>query len=69
LIGADGKTRLFEDNFAYHNVFNQNYAVVIEPDERFSYPDFDDLDAANNESAEGLKTAIQALADKIAEQL
>lgn len=69
LVGADGKTFLFRDSFAYHNVFNQNYAIVVEPDPQYSYPDFDDLDAADDASAQGLKLAIEALADKIAAQL
>jgi hypothetical protein len=68
--GADGKSTLFTDMFVYNNVFPAlNDAVMIEPDSRFVYPDFDDLDAANAQSADGLRAAIAALADKIAERL
>lgn len=69
LISADGKTFYFRDSFAYNNVFNQNHAIVVEPGEQFTYPDFDDLDAAGAQSADGLRLAIESLADKIAEQL
>jgi hypothetical protein len=68
--GADGTSTLFTDTFVYNNVFPMlNDAVVIEPDARFTYPDFDDLDAADAQSAEGLRVAISALAEKIAERL
>ena len=69
LVGADGKTFHFRDSFTYNNVFNQNYAIVVEPDASVAYPDFKSLDAAGTASAEGLRKAIEALADKVAEQL
>lgn len=69
LVAADGKTFLFRDSFTYHNVFNQNYAIVVEPDPAFAYADFKALDAAGAASAEGLENAVESLADKIAEQL
>lgn len=69
LVGADGKTFHFRDSFAYNNVFNQNYAIVVEPDAAFAYADFDALDQAGPASAAGLQKAIESLADKVAEQL
>lgn len=72
LISADGSRTLFRDTFAYNNVFPVGPArdsVTIEADPRFSYPDFDNLDAADAESAEGLRIAIEAIANKIAERL
>lgn len=69
LLGADGKTKLFQDTFAYNNVFNAPHAVVIDPDQRFVYPDSEDLEEAGVQTAEGLKLAVQAIAEKIAAQL
>ncbi len=72
LISADGRATLFRDTFTYNNLFNVGAArdsVSIEADPRYSYPSFDDLDAADAQSAEGLRVAIEAIADKIAERL
>ncbi len=69
LVGADGKTFHFRDSFTYNNVFNQNFAIVVEPDASVAYPDFKSLDAAGVASADGLRKAIESLADKVAEQL
>lgn len=71
LIDSTGKSTLFRDTFAYNNVAigPARDAVSIEADPQYSYPDFDDLDAADAKSAEGLRVAIQAIADKIAERL
>jgi hypothetical protein len=69
LLGADGKTKLFQDIFVYNNVFNTPQAVIVDPDQRFVYADSKKLDEAGAQTAEGLKTAIQAIAEKIAAQL
>lgn len=69
LLGADGKVKLFQDTFVYNNVFNTPQAVVIDPDQRFVYPDSSDLEKAGVQTAEGLKVAVQAIAEKIAAQL
>lgn len=71
LVAADGRTMLFRDLFAYNNVAPgpTRDAVSVEPDPAYVYPDFDDLDKADAASAEGLRTAIRALAEKIAERL
>ncbi|HEY4542299.1 MAG TPA: hypothetical protein VIG66_08005 [Noviherbaspirillum sp.] len=69
LMTADGKTKLFQDTFVYNNVFNTPDAVVIDPDQRFVYPDSTDLEKAGVAKADGLKLAVQAIAEKIAAQL
>lgn len=69
LIDAQGKQRLFSDLIVYNNVFNFKKAVSINPDERFVYPDFDDLEAAGTTSVEGLKVAIEVLATELAARL
>jgi hypothetical protein len=70
MVSPDGKSTLFTDTYTYNNVFPfLNESVTIEADPRFVYPDFDDLDNADAQSAEGLRVAIDALAARIAENL
>ena len=69
LVSADGKTKLFTETVVYHNVFNLQGAVTVAPDENHNYPKFSDVEAAGPEAANGLKLAVEALADKLAEQL
>ncbi|TDR47789.1 hypothetical protein DFR29_102451 [Tahibacter aquaticus] len=70
LVSADGKRVLFEDQIVYNSVFPlvQN-AVTLNPDERFRYPDFDDLKAAGPVVVEGLDIAFRAVATELARQL
>lgn len=69
LVSADGKTKLFADTVVYHNVFNVQQAIVINPDERISFPKFSDLEAGGDLVAEGIELAATRLADKLSEQL
>lgn len=70
MVAPDGKTTLFTDTYIYNNVFPMmNESVMIEPDPRFVYPDFDDLDKADAQSADGLRIAIDAVAERIAGNL
>lgn len=72
LMSADGRSTLFSDIFTYNNLGAANSmrdSVTIEADPRFSYPRFDDLEAADAQLAEGLQVAIEAIAGKIAERL
>lgn len=72
LLSADGSRTLFRDTFVYNNVFSvgpMRDSTTIEPDPRFAYPAFDDLDAAGSKPAEGLRVAIEAIAEKIAGRL
>lgn len=70
LVSADGKRVLFEDQIVYNSVFPlvQN-AVTLNPDERFRYPDFDDLKAAGPVVVDGLDIAFRAVATELARQL
>ena len=69
LVSADGKSKLFTETVVYHNLFNTEGAIVLPPDEQYSYPKFADLEHAGEKSAEGLKVAVQSVASKLAEQL
>lgn len=59
LVSADGRENLMTDYFIHNNAFNDAKAVVVEPDDRHVYPDFDDLDAAGPAAADGLTVAIE----------
>lgn len=69
LVSPDGKQNYYTDYFAYNNVFNLGKAVALNADSKYSYPRFDDLEAAGADSVEGLKLAIDAVATEIARQL
>jgi len=69
LVSADGKENLYTDYIAYNNVFNLPNAVAMNAEQSYSYPGFDDLEAAGVQSVEGLKTAIDAVAAEVARQL
>ena len=69
LVSADGKTKLFTETIIYHNVFNAQGAITLAPDENHTYPNFSDVEAAGPEAANGIKIAVETLADKLAEQL
>jgi hypothetical protein len=69
LVSPDGKQNYYTDYFAYNNVFNMREAVAMNADPQYSYPGFDDLQAAGPRSVEGLKLAIDAIATEIARQL
>lgn len=69
LVSPDGKQHYFTDYFAYNNVFNFGKAVVLNADPKYSYPGFDDLQAAGTDSVEGLKLAIDSVAAEIARQM
>lgn len=69
LVSADGKQTYFTDYFAYNNIFNSSIAVTIEPDPRYAYPKFVDLEHAGIQSQEGLKLALSSLAQKLASEL
>jgi hypothetical protein len=69
LIDATSGDVLFAEQVLYNNVFNNQAAIVVEPDTRFTYPDFDDLDAAGPVSAEGMRVAIEAAVLRMAKAL
>jgi hypothetical protein len=69
LVGADGKQIYFTDYFAYNNVFNSKVAVTMEPDPRYAYPGFGDLQRAGGSSEPGLKLALSEVARKLASEL
>lgn len=70
LLSRDGKNVLFEETLLYNAVFNLGgFPVVIEPDPAYSYPDFDDMEAAPDQVTEGVRNAIKALAAEIAKHL
>jgi hypothetical protein len=70
LVSADGKRVLFEDHIIYNSVFPwQGKAITLNPDERYRYPDFDDLKAAGSTVVDGLGPAFEAVAVELARQL
>lgn len=69
LVSADGQTTLFSETLAYHNVFDLKGAIVISPDEKYSYPNFSDIDDAQSQAAEGMRVLAETLAATLAEQL
>lgn len=69
MVSADGKSKLFTETIVYHNVFNVQGAITVAPDENHTYPNFSDVEAAGPEAANGMKLAVESLADKLAEQL
>lgn len=69
LLDARTGDVLFSEQVLYNNVFNNQGAIIVEPDARFTYPDFDDLDAAGQASAEGLRIAIEAVVSRMANEL
>ncbi len=69
LVSANGKSKLFTDTIVYHNVFKAEGAVNIAPDEHYSYPNFSDVEKAGPDAAKGISVAVEAVADKLAEQL
>lgn len=69
LVSADGERVLFSDSIVYNNAFGQQHAITLDPDDRFVYPDFDDLEAEGVGSIEGLRIAIDAVAAELARQL
>ncbi len=70
LVSPDGRRVLFEDQIVYNAVFpKSDRAVTLNPDERFRYPDFDDLKAAGPVVVDGLDIAFREAARTLAEQL
>lgn len=69
LVTPDGKSRLFTETVIYHNLFNAEGGIVLPPDEKFSYAKFDDLERAGNQTADGMKVAVESVAKTLAEQL
>lgn len=70
LLSADGRQVLFEDQIIYNSVFpGRPKAITLNPDPRYRYPDFDDLEAAGATAVEGLPPAFTAVALELARQL
>ncbi|WP_139225008.1 hypothetical protein [Dokdonella immobilis] len=70
LVDSTGKRVLFEDQIVYNAVVpGTSAAITINPDERYRYPDFDDLQAAGPVAIEGLAPAFVATAKELARQL
>lgn len=70
LLSADGKRVLFEDQIIYNPVFPGNpNAITLNADDRYRYPDFDDLKTAGPVAVEGLAPAFTAVANELAKQL
>lgn len=68
LLDPSGQQNLFTDVVTYNNITNIATAIAVNPDERFAYPDFKQLEAAGPEVAEGLKVALAATAARLSEQ-
>lgn len=70
LMDAGGTRVLFQDQIIYNSVFPGNStAITINPDERYRYPDFDDLKAAGPQAVDGLTAAFNAVAVELTKQL
>jgi hypothetical protein len=69
LLSKTGKENYFTDYVCYNNVFNNAKAISINPDDRYTYPKFKDLETSGHSSVEGMKLALDSVAAKIAEQL
>lgn len=69
LLDASGKQVLYQDQILHHNVLNNTTAVVIEPDTRYSYPNFKDMKRADAAAIEGLRDAVNKVAIALAQQL
>ena len=69
LVSADGKQILFSDLVFYHNVTNNQTAIIIEADPKYAYPKFDDLEAAGSVAIDGLAQAVEQTALALAKQL
>jgi len=69
LVSADGTQILFSDLVFYHNVTNNQTAIILEPDPKYAYPNFDDMEAAGTVAVDGLAQAVEQTALAIAKQL
>ncbi len=71
LVSADGRAKLFSETLNYNTIgaFNVGNPINISPDPACAYPNFSDLQVAGASSAQCLTAAIEAVADKLAEQL
>jgi hypothetical protein len=69
LVSPDGQQNFYTDYVAYNNVFNLEHAVALNADQQYTYPGFDDLNAAGPTAVEGLKNAIDSVAAEVARQL
>jgi hypothetical protein len=68
LLDPSGKQNLFTDVITYNNITNIATAIAVNPDERYAYPDFKQLEAAGPAVAEGLQVALTATATRLSEQ-
>jgi hypothetical protein len=68
LLDPSGKQNLFTDVITYNNITNIATAIAVNPDERYAYPDFKQLEAAGPTVAEGLQVALAATAVRLSEQ-
>jgi hypothetical protein len=69
LVDPAGREVWFSDFIVYNNVFNQQKAITLDPSDRYVYPDYDDLEAAWPEAIQGLREAVETVADELARQL
>lgn len=69
LLDASGKNVLYQDQILHHNVLNNKTAVVIEPDTRYSYPNFKNMKQADGAAIDGLRDAVNKVATALAQQL
>jgi len=70
LMDRTGKNLLFQETFVFNQVFPVSGSeIVINPDVKYSYADFDALKAAGPESIEGIQHAIEVVATRLADQL
>jgi hypothetical protein len=70
LMDSSGKHVLFEDQIVYNAVMpGAGEAITLNPDERYRYPDFDQIKAAGPEVVDGLKVAFTSVAQELARQL
>ena len=69
LMDASGKKVLFKEQFLHHNVMNNQTAVVIEPNPKYSYPNFGSMKKNSEDVLPALKEAVEKAANALAEQL
>ncbi len=68
LLDPAGKQNLFTDVLTYNNITNIPTAITVNPDPRFAYPDFEQLEAAGADVATGMKVALEETAKRLSEQ-
>jgi hypothetical protein len=69
LLDAKGKKVLYQDQFQYHNVNGVGNSVIIEPNAKYTYPNFSDMEKDQSNVIPGLQEAVEKTAAELAKQL